>query len=33
VGGLNHRDPMVGPWQVPEADCAVTHTDYDGYKG
>jgi phosphoribosylformylglycinamidine synthase len=28
VGGLNHRDPMVGPWQVPVADCAVTLADY-----
>ncbi|MGN2248006.1 phosphoribosylformylglycinamidine synthase [Frateuria sp. GZRR35] len=33
VGGLNHRDPMVGPWQVPVADCAVTLTDFDGYQG
>ncbi|EIL88907.1 phosphoribosylformylglycinamidine synthase [Rhodanobacter sp. 115] len=33
VGGLNHRDPMVGPWQVPVADCAVTMTDFDGYAG
>jgi len=24
VGGLTHRDQMVGPWQVPVADCAVT---------
>ncbi len=24
VGGLSHRDQMVGPWQVPVADCAVT---------
>ncbi|HEU5294359.1 MAG TPA: phosphoribosylformylglycinamidine synthase, partial [Burkholderiaceae bacterium] len=24
VGGLSSRDPMVGPWQVPVADCAVT---------
>jgi len=24
VGGLCSRDPMVGPWQVPVADCAVT---------
>ena len=23
VGGLIHRDPMVGPWQVPVADVAV----------
>ncbi len=33
VGGLNHRDPMVGPWQVPVADCAVTMVDFDGYRG
>ncbi len=24
---------MVGPWQVPVADCAVTLLDYDGYAG
>src|SRR3546814_13937558 len=24
VGGLSSRDQMVGPWQVPVADCAVT---------
>ena len=33
VGGLNARDPMVGPWQVPVADCAVTIADFDGYAG
>ncbi len=33
VGGLSHRDPMVGPWQVPVADCAVTLADFDGYAG
>ncbi len=33
VGGLNHRDPMVGPWQVPVADCAVTLADFEGYVG
>jgi phosphoribosylformylglycinamidine synthase len=33
VGGLNARDPMVGPWQVPVADVAVTLTDFDGYTG
>ncbi len=33
VGGLNHRDQMVGPWQVPVADCAVTLMDYKGYRG
>jgi phosphoribosylformylglycinamidine synthase len=33
VGGLNHRDPMVGPWQVPVADCAVTLADHVGFAG
>jgi phosphoribosylformylglycinamidine synthase len=33
VGGLSARDPMVGPWQVPVADCAVTLADFDGYSG
>ncbi|MEM1081169.1 MAG: phosphoribosylformylglycinamidine synthase [Pseudomonadota bacterium] len=33
VGGLSARDQMVGPWQVPVADCAVTLTDYRGYTG
>ncbi|HZM35551.1 MAG TPA: phosphoribosylformylglycinamidine synthase [Burkholderiales bacterium] len=33
VGGLCSRDPFVGPWQVPVADCAVTLADYDGYAG
>jgi phosphoribosylformylglycinamidine synthase len=33
VGGLNARDQMVGPWQVPVADVAVTMTDFDGYTG
>jgi phosphoribosylformylglycinamidine synthase len=33
VGGLNCRDPLVGPWQVPVADCAVTLLDYSGYAG
>ena len=33
VGGLNARDQMVGPWQVPVADCAVTLADYEGYRG
>ncbi|HQS03215.1 MAG: phosphoribosylformylglycinamidine synthase [Halothiobacillus sp. 24-54-40] len=28
VGGLTARDQMVGPWQVPVADCAVTATDF-----
>jgi len=33
VGGLCARDPMVGPWQVPVADVAVTLQDFDGYAG
>ena len=33
VGGLTHRDQMVGPWQVPVADCAVTLADYVGFAG
>ncbi len=33
VGGLNHRDQMVGPWQVPVADVAVTMSDYTGLAG
>ncbi|GMV76745.1 MAG: phosphoribosylformylglycinamidine synthase [Rubrivivax sp.] len=33
VGGLSHRDPMVGPWQVPVADVAVTLADFEGFAG
>ncbi len=33
VGGLNSRDQMVGPWQVPVADVAVTLADYKGFAG
>jgi len=33
VGGLTHRDQMVGPWQVPVADCAVTLADFQGFSG
>jgi len=33
VGGLNSRDQMVGPWQVPVADCAVTLADFSGFRG
>ncbi len=33
VGGLSHRDQMVGPWQVPVADCAVTLADFQGFAG
>ena len=33
VTGLISRDQMVGPWQVPVADCAVTATAFDVYTG
>ncbi len=33
VGGVTHRDQMVGPWQVPVADCAVTLADFSGFAG
>ncbi|HEX7599913.1 MAG TPA: phosphoribosylformylglycinamidine synthase, partial [Polyangia bacterium] len=33
VTGLVCRDQMVGPWQVPVADAAVTATSYDAYTG
>ena len=33
VTGLVQRDQMVGPWQVPVADCAVTASSYDSYCG
>ena len=33
VGGLSHRDQMVGPWQVPVADVAVTLSDHVGFAG
>jgi len=33
VGGLVVRDQMVGPWQIPVADCAVTASNYDSLSG
>lgn len=33
ITGLVARDQMVGPWQVPVADVAVTCADYSGYVG
>ena len=33
VGGKISRDQMVGPWQVPVADAAVTTSGYWGYTG
>ncbi len=33
VGGLTVRDQMVGPWQVPVADCAITATGFEASTG
>lgn len=33
VTGLIARDQMVGPWQVPVADVAVTNSGYQGFAG
>ena len=33
VGGFVARDQMVGPWQVPVADCAVTLSGFHGCAG
>ena len=33
VSGLAVRDQMVGPWQVPVADCAVTSSSIETYVG
>ncbi|MBT5702378.1 MAG: phosphoribosylformylglycinamidine synthase, partial [Gammaproteobacteria bacterium] len=33
VGGLVARDQMVGPWQTPVADVAVTSSGFSGYTG
>ena len=33
VGGLCARDPFVGPWQTPVADCAVTLLGFEEYAG
>ena len=33
ITGMVNRDQMVGPWQVPVADVAVTATDYQGHTG
>ena len=33
VGGMISRDPMVGPWQVPVSDVAVTLSDYTSTAG
>ena len=33
VGGLTVRDQMVGPWQLPVADCAITLAGFSGTAG
>jgi len=33
ITGQVVRDQMVGPWQVPVADCAVTTTGFNAYTG
>ena len=33
VGGLTARDQMIGPWQLPLADCAITLSGFDGFVG
>ncbi|HIB31067.1 MAG TPA: phosphoribosylformylglycinamidine synthase [Candidatus Thioglobus sp.] len=33
VTGMVARDQFVGPWQVPVADCAISISDYVGFKG
>jgi phosphoribosylformylglycinamidine synthase len=33
VGAMTARDQMVGPWQVPVADCAVTVMSHEGFLG
>jgi phosphoribosylformylglycinamidine synthase len=33
VGGLISRDQMVGPWQVPVSDVAVSLSGFEGYCG
>ena len=33
VGGLTARDQMIGPWQMPVADCAITLSGFDGFAG
>ncbi|KAI8997951.1 phosphoribosylformylglycinamidine synthase [Gaertneriomyces semiglobifer] len=33
VTGMVARDQMVGPWQVPVADVAITFSAYEGYTG
>ncbi len=33
VTGMVARDQLIGPWQVPVADCSISISDYSGVKG
>ncbi|WP_045737561.1 phosphoribosylformylglycinamidine synthase [Xanthomonas sp. MUS 060] len=33
VGGLTAREQMIGPWQLPLADCAITLAGFDTHAG
>jgi len=33
VGGMSSRDQLIGPWQVPVSDVAITTSSYSGYTG
>ena len=33
VGGLTAREQMIGPWQLPLADVAITLAGFDGFAG
>ncbi|GIT15400.1 MAG: hypothetical protein CM1200mP36_11560 [Gammaproteobacteria bacterium] len=33
VGGMTSRDQLIGPWQIPVSDVAVTTSSYCGYTG
>jgi phosphoribosylformylglycinamidine synthase len=33
VGGLSARDQLIGPWQVPVSDVAITSSGFDGVTG
>lgn len=33
ITGLVAQEQMVGPWQVPVADCAITHSSFDTFAG
>ena len=33
ITGLVNRDQMVGPWQIPVANCAVTASSFNSYTG